>query len=517
MKSKKMGKILSLVVLSTILVTGVEGMAPLKSMANIPTVAYAQTVKFNDSFNPNKYGVRTDMGWITEKVTLKDNMPNNGTIEQLKAMSVEINPTDNPEYFHYWKNPISGEPVLDINEEALQLTDTIYYWHNVNKYNITVDRFVKILDIKRPTDNTTGPTIVKTYAKCQFSGGEKAPAYCSPEGRKNVTEYINQEQNKILYDEQQGTLKPTEPTEPTKKVYTSKRLAGANRYSTASAIANEYANGSVNTVIIASALDFPDALVGSTLAAQVNAPILLVNGHEDDEEALNYMKAHLNKAGKVYILGGTSAVKEDTVNKIKALGYNNVERLAGLNRYSTNMEIVDEMNVKTGSDVVIAYGKKFADSLSISGIAGAKGMPIFLTEEDYISDEIINKIKAIKPNNIYIVGGTTVVSQNIQNKLSGLGKVERLGGLNRYETSLAIANKFSTKDANAVIATGLDFPDALTGSVLASKLNAPVVLVNKYESVSSQKEFFDKTSINNLYFLGGTSVISDNAVNELTK
>ena len=54
---------------------------------------------------------------------------------------------------------------------------------------------------------------------------------------------------------------------------------------------------------------------------------------------------------------------------------------------------------------------------------------------------------------------------------------------------------------------GENFPDALTGSVLAAKLDAPILLIdNKGEE---QKKFIDKSNYSNLILLGGTSAISE--------
>ncbi len=51
-------------------------------------------------------------------------------------------------------------------------------------------------------------------------------------------------------------------------------------------------------------------------------------------------------------------------------------------------------------------------------------------------------------------------------------------GNNRYDTSLEICKYFNSDSDIAVIANGENFPDALSGSALAAKQNAPIVLTN---------------------------------------
>ena len=62
-------------------------------------------------------------------------------------------------------------------------------------------------------------------------------------------------------------------------------------------------------VIIANGENFADALAGSYLAVEKNAPILLTNGKDDNIAELHaYIKENVAEGGKVYILGGEGAV-----------------------------------------------------------------------------------------------------------------------------------------------------------------------------------------------------------------
>jgi putative cell wall-binding protein len=65
--------------------------------------------------------------------------------------------------------------------------------------------------------------------------------------------------------------------------------------------------------------------------------------------------------------------------------------------------------------------------------------------------------------------------------LSGLGyTVQRLGGANRYETSVLINNAFfSPVQPQVFIASGQNFPDALGGAALAGAKHAPLFTAPK--------------------------------------
>ena len=99
--------------------------------------------------------------------------------------------------------------------------------------------------------------------------------------------------------------------------------------------------------------------------------------------------------------------------------------------------------------------------------------------------------------------------------------VQRLAGLNRIETSIAIAKEqYTDKAPDAVVlATANNFADALAGSGLAYKYNAPLLLVNK--TVNGSKNVLDYITTNlskdkNIYILGGTGAVSKEISDYLT-
>lgn len=97
------------------------------------------------------------------------------------------------------------------------------------------------------------------------------------------------------------------------------------------------------------------------------------------------------------------------------------------------------------------------------------------------------------------------------------GNVVRVFGKSRYDTSFGIALQLKEKlqietfDA-VVLASGRDFADALAGSVLAAKKNAPVLMCDsKNNNISEIKKFLDQHMNPDgiVYVLGGTGALGD--------
>lgn len=291
------------------------------------------------------------------------------------------------------------------------------------------------------------------------------------------------------------------------------RLAGANRYETGYKVADELkivlGVDKFDAVVIATGENFADALAGSYLAAVKGAPILLVKDREKYVDQLHaYIQANVVAGGTVYILGGEKAVPT-SVESMKGFV---VKRLAGKDRYDTNIKILDEAGI-TGNEIIAATGKEFADSLS----ASAAKLPILLVNPRKSLNEDQKKIAAkAKGGKIYIVGGESAVSKERAAELAEIASIERVAGDNRYKTSVVIADKFFDKDRveQAVIAYAKDYPDGLCGGPLAAALKSPLILTADGKTPVAVN-YTVQREIKNGYVLGGTARISDASAKEI--
>ncbi|MDP4178592.1 MAG: cell wall-binding repeat-containing protein [Bacillota bacterium] len=291
------------------------------------------------------------------------------------------------------------------------------------------------------------------------------------------------------------------------------RVQGVNRFKTSIAIADKVVSGTtLDNVILTSGYDFPDGLSGSTLAKKLNAPILMAGNLSDSQDTLDYIYSHLKEKGNVYILGGIGAVSKDTEDTLKNKGYI-VTRLAGQDRIETNNSITESLNAPEGTPVFIANAYSFPDALSVSSIAAINGYPILLTAANSLPSSIEDELSVIKPSIVYIVGGTGVVSSDVENSINTKlpsASIQRISGANRYETSMNVFTTFKLDTTNVVLASGKDFPDALCGSQLAAKLNASIVLADE-NNLDTQQVNYTNKGITNFYILGGTGAVSSEA------
>ena len=296
-----------------------------------------------------------------------------------------------------------------------------------------------------------------------------------------------------------------------------KRIAGDDRYQTSLRIGRELKKvmkgRNFNAVVVANGDNYADALSGAYLAKVKNAPLILVNKN-NMEQAQNFIYTHLKHVKKgqaksqVYLLGGERVVPEAMKTELEE--YFDFNRIAGSDRFETNLKILKEANVRSG-DLLVCSGVGYADSLA----ASASGKPIMLVD-DMLSDEQKKLIKSLDSGNVTIIGGYKSVNSNIENACKSLTPTIRIYGEDRYKTSLAIAKHFFKNSKSAVFAYGDNFPDGLCGGVLAEKMNAPLLLINE-NNYDFAKQYVRENTINKFVVLGGNRMIPNRTINYIVK
>lgn len=192
-------------------------------------------------------------------------------------------------------------------------------------------------------------------------------------------------------------------------------------------------------------------------------------------------------------------------------------RIAGSDRYLTSIEISKFGWKSEAETAILATGEDFPDALSAAPLAAKLNAPILLTNPSSLSQSLLDELERLKVKNVYIIGGTGVISKNIETQLTKKGiKCNRLSGQNRYETSVAIAKELGDV-SKAVIATGSDFPDALSIAPWAAQKVIPILLTEKDSLPETVNEFIKDKKIEETYVIGGKAVISDECLSQLPK
>lgn len=99
--------------------------------------------------------------------------------------------------------------------------------------------------------------------------------------------------------------------------------------------------------------------------------------------------------------------------------------------------------------------------------------------------------------------------------VNAMPSYNRLAGLTRYDTAVAIAEKGWQQSDYAILAYGENFPDALASAPLAKKYNAPILLTNANVLAPQTKRALLDLKVKHVLIVGGTAVVSTAIEKEL--
>lgn len=303
-----------------------------------------------------------------------------------------------------------------------------------------------------------------------------------------------------------------------------RRISGTNRYATAVAVSKDSFSLS-KVVIVASGENFPDALVGGTLAAQIEAPILLVRKNSIDDTVVQEIKRL--KADQVYILGGEAAVGKAVEQELKGMKLN-VKRVAGANRFETAGKIAElrfalRANPKEddsmGDETFFVNAHNYPDALAAAPFVGQSGGYLYLA----IKGEDIAPGTAI--------GGPSVVTHSLDNDPEASNEWEydengelinrpfRIFGKNRYYTAVEIATQYyhylEISPTKVILVSGRNYPDALAAAPVAVQQNAVILLTDPNNLSTETKEYLTLNGADEVIIIGGESAVSKKVIQQI--
>jgi putative cell wall-binding protein len=266
-------------------------------------------------------------------------------------------------------------------------------------------------------------------------------------------------------------------------------------------------------VVLARSDLFPDALAGVPLAAASSGPLLITPPTQLDSRVAAEIQRILPVDMPVYLLGGTGALSQAVEDQVKALGYTTVTRLAGPDRFATALAIASQVEQVVGGPpfvVFVATGRNFPDALAAGAAAGFGGVVVLSNDatlpqpvRDYVAEkqQVDNALVAT-------VGGPAVPSYPEADVA--------ISGADRYQTAALVADVFFVLPGGeapvvAGLATGANFPDALSGGAVMALLGGPMLLTNPTTLNAHPQAFLaeNRVTIDAAFIFGGSGAVSN--------
>ena len=270
-----------------------------------------------------------------------------------------------------------------------------------------------------------------------------------------------------------------------------------------------------NYVIIPKSVEMQSKMY---LTEQVKAGQMFIAAYKGFAADSGGTQLDINKAGGFFERfreNLSSSLSVDQVEIESNAGGDSYLRLAGQDRYETAFEIA-KAGWQQSDYAILAYGENYPDALTAVTLAKKQNAPILLTDKDSLDPITSTALQDLKVKTVYIVGGTAVISDAVENQLTTTGySVKRIAGHDKYDTAIKIAEELGNVREVAVT-TGDDYADALSFGSIAAEKQMPIILVPKDDITSSIQNYISMKNITKTYVIGDQSIISDNVVGKFS-
>jgi putative cell wall-binding protein len=270
----------------------------------------------------------------------------------------------------------------------------------------------------------------------------------------------------------------------------------------------EYVDGKALSAVLVRSDAFADALAGTPLAVAKQGPLLLTASDALDGRVQTELQRVLPSGSTVYLLGGTGALSQAVQDRVQAMGYNPV-RLFGSNRFETAVAVADQ-GLGNPSVVFLTNGLNFPDALAAGPAAAMKKGAVLLTLGGSMHSSVSNYLSAHPNDQRYAVGGPAAQADP---------SATAVVGADRYDTARKVASTFFSSPVGLAVASGVTFPDALSGGVLAGAAHGPLVLSDPAFLPSPSRDYLvaQRPTIFAALLIGGTAALSDNVRNAVAQ
>ena len=250
-------------------------------------------------------------------------------------------------------------------------------------------------------------------------------------------------------------------------------------------------------------VDMYESKVTSALSKK-DSKIVTETVSATQEEINNFSKINISNVEE---MSSKVFVKND--NKFEKCNYTNVsyESLAGNNKIINGINVSKKMYPNGNKNVVLINSSDVINGYLSISLAAKYDASILMVSTDSVSTDVLGEIERLNVSNVYIVGGTDVISTKVENILKDKFNVEikRVSGSNRYTTAINVAKEIDKFSSIIVVPNANDVFDAAMLGGISAKYNMPL-FYSDVKSVNKELKEYIKSNknINNIYLSSGT-------------
>jgi putative cell wall-binding protein len=188
------------------------------------------------------------------------------------------------------------------------------------------------------------------------------------------------------------------------------RVAGSNRYETASRLAVRFFDTRTTAAYLVSGDNFPDALAAGAASSYTGRPVLLTQARSLPSSTQQVLRDL--GISSVTVVGGETAVTAGVFAQVRSQ-VAQVQRISGTDRYDTAARLAESL-ADPGRHVLLATGSNFPDALGAAAVASRLNVTLILTAPTSASAPATRYLSRRTPSAITVLGGVNAVSRSTE-------------------------------------------------------------------------------------------------------
>jgi len=193
-------------------------------------------------------------------------------------------------------------------------------------------------------------------------------------------------------------------------------------------------------------------------------------------------------------------------------------RIYGMRQIDTAISVSIE-GWQRAETVLLANCDNFPDALVAAPLSHQLDAPILLTPVGGVDEKVMQEIKRLGAEKVILLGGTAALSRKVEADIlkAGLDQPERIYGYDQFETAQKVAERVGSK-GQVILASGEQFPDALSISAYAGATETPILLTRKQDMPKATQqvlEAFQEEGDLHTIVVGGEAVVSSTTLGGL--
>ena len=379
---------------------------------------------------------------VGSPVTIETNMPSSAVdiTLPLKGINIPENPTERAAFLDtlaVYIEHSDGEKVLERGKIVTDKDGKLGITFRITKFStftiVKADKLAKsdlcdVISVKSPKkailkNNKLTFSVESNTTKEKIDVKTSDNANWKLYSDATCTKEIKNKQMKLKTGKNTAFIKVTAENGTSEKIY---KIS----------ITRKEKKADKKVIFIATDADFADAYAGRVLADKLDGKVVTFgNNPTDIKKTVAYITDNLTKKDKIYIVGLEKAVSKDVDQLLKQKGYKNIIRIGGADKYETAQKISDYMHPKKGTAIVLVNGDvKPKNDNAIEKACNNKDYVILYAKINSLTKYTASAIKKIAPSKVYIVGGKSLISQNV------LQEIQKKSGI-RKDNIVRVSNQ----------------------------------------------------------------------------